>query len=66
MTQEEFESEAYQEGQRAWDNYIIQQNELTSEDAVSRCLSFMKNPYHEGTPEHRLWRLGWNNNFNGV
>lgn len=59
MTQEELESKAYQEGHKAWDEYM---EWLQSETFYPK----PKNPYHESTEEHRLWRLGWNNNFNGI
>jgi hypothetical protein len=63
MTQQEIESKAYQEGHKAWEDFIKEDNEGYLSPAWH---GYYKNPYHESTPEHRLWRLGWNNNFNGI
>ncbi len=56
MKTEEVQSKEYQEGHKAWETFLEHE----------KCCPMPKNPYHEDTPEHRLWRLGWNNNFNGI
>lgn len=66
MTKEEIESKAYQEGHKAWEEYTELNYRVNLEDTTPDIPFPSKNPYHEDTPEHRIWRLGWNNNFNGV